>query len=898
MDANGSEETRSTENGGLRRFLPRAPKTGTLLRAGLSTFVVLAMGMLLMHSLGLFTIPSFITTTGKIYVDSPEVYTRERLVNDRYDEDYWLRQQLKMLDERENLRLVTAREAISADVGVGGAEAAGAANELGAGDQVDRLSFEQEFRIVSGIRDAIRQQILENMLDDRHDLTSNSVYGLKFDTTVIPGTNTQRRAFVHVELPIDPLFDRTTATEGGVPYYVLDYCDRKKGVVTELNSRQKQYYDDWLKDLQKRLNRMEDSVFRAVEERKGADEKDQHERSDRSEYDICTALTLEAVLGIPAEVFYDFNRSPPQRETKIEYSTLWINILRIPPEDFYNLSRCPLVVPDEGPSVLDERGSIAEDLALEKLTLLEVALGLVDLVSEDSSTEPSEAAVQAAKPLKDWIRLPDPWANYFLIGRRPSGQSENASRPFGVMFEVVELFEGFEVRKSDAPIEEGLLPIGDSEDGVWKLFVDGFLQENRERFFADAFSLKYAPGSAAIVELLSLKKELCDRDNLDDCKRYLEGGEIEVPSGLFNFIEDLGQQDAYSYAMFPKNDVTGILWETSALLAAEASGGFLGLEKQSRRAATSSVLVGYGDGSGGGPHTRDREPSEGGAQPSDRDADPAHRRPVAFGWVISPQGNMEPAQKSLLALVSVPAWTSTLHLDVSVGWLDQHGDSVADQEEGFPVDISVPPDYETFDSVFRNDPSVSRNPRIQEDEMDKDIYVRAGGSTKILIPGSRLWRSATVTLGAEIADRIRVMPNMQGVVAEFDEVDLPYAAYNPDSGVTSEEAEKDSPVGTSKVTSEECEHIEGLRGRPVQLRVWTSEGVARAVRPVCVMYDREQVTGEKDKTRSPVAATPKHPRYQSVAVESGDVVERVTVWRAQSDGDEKTERSSAKGEAD
>ena len=47
--------------------------------------------------------------------------------------------------------------------------------------------FDQDFLIRSGIRDAIRQLILENLLDDRHDLTGNSVYGLKFDISVIPG---------------------------------------------------------------------------------------------------------------------------------------------------------------------------------------------------------------------------------------------------------------------------------------------------------------------------------------------------------------------------------------------------------------------------------------------------------------------------------------------------------------------------------------------------------------------------------------------------------------------------------------------------------------------------------------------------------------------------------------
>ena len=32
-------------------------------------------------------------TTGEIYVDSPEVYTRERLVNDRLEQEAWLRSQ-------------------------------------------------------------------------------------------------------------------------------------------------------------------------------------------------------------------------------------------------------------------------------------------------------------------------------------------------------------------------------------------------------------------------------------------------------------------------------------------------------------------------------------------------------------------------------------------------------------------------------------------------------------------------------------------------------------------------------------------------------------------------------------------------------------------------------------
>jgi hypothetical protein len=54
-----------------------------------------ALAVLAAHFLDLIHLPlPFLETTGRIYVDSPEVYTRERLVNDRYDQDYWLRQRL------------------------------------------------------------------------------------------------------------------------------------------------------------------------------------------------------------------------------------------------------------------------------------------------------------------------------------------------------------------------------------------------------------------------------------------------------------------------------------------------------------------------------------------------------------------------------------------------------------------------------------------------------------------------------------------------------------------------------------------------------------------------------------------------------------------------------------
>jgi hypothetical protein len=120
-----------------------------------------------------------------------------------------------------------------------------------------------------------------------------------------------------------------------------------------------------------------------------------------------------------------------------------------------------------------------------------------------------------------------------------------------------------------------------------------------------------------------------------------------LPSRLFNFIERLGELDAYSYAVFPKNDVVGIVNDISAQLEAGAGdGGMFDVGRHLLESRTVLVLVGYGDG---------------------RRMKSGENSSVGFGWVISPVGSMQPTQKSQLALVAVPAWTRVLRLEVVTG---------------------------------------------------------------------------------------------------------------------------------------------------------------------------------------------------------------------------------------
>ncbi len=45
------------------------------------------------------------TTRGQIFVDTPEVFTRERIVNDRFEQVSWLEKQLRRADNSINFSL-------------------------------------------------------------------------------------------------------------------------------------------------------------------------------------------------------------------------------------------------------------------------------------------------------------------------------------------------------------------------------------------------------------------------------------------------------------------------------------------------------------------------------------------------------------------------------------------------------------------------------------------------------------------------------------------------------------------------------------------------------------------------------------------------------------------------
>jgi hypothetical protein len=137
--------------------------------------------ILLLLAVGIFSaIWNLSTVLGEIIVSSPQIYTRERLVNDRYDQAHWLQKQLQLLDDTTELSSGVISQSnelsVSGRLGPIGQEST-SASLVGANRELPKLDsneeslpFDLKFVIRGSIRDTIRELALENSLDDRHDL--------------------------------------------------------------------------------------------------------------------------------------------------------------------------------------------------------------------------------------------------------------------------------------------------------------------------------------------------------------------------------------------------------------------------------------------------------------------------------------------------------------------------------------------------------------------------------------------------------------------------------------------------------------------------------------------------------------------------------------------------------
>lgn len=731
-------------------------------------------------------------TEGAIYVDSPEIYTRERLVNDRYEHDYWLRKQLKNLDSAENFTTGSTYKRYAVDVtapgagtdstgGTGGDPVHSAINESGQITPMKRgegksLTFPQEFRIRAAVRDSIRQLILENMLDDRHDLKGSSLFGLKFDTTVIPGTNTHKRAFINISLTPDSLEsdsirDPKKKQIKGLPAHVkqsllADDTSDKNNSSNDLEKYENLYHK-WLNDLEFRLNLYVTNYCKYISAGKnmgiGAGKK-----TEMLNTQGISAITVMDVLGMNLNKYLNKSKIYEPKSTDINSEDDAKKDKEF--EKKTTLQRINLSMPWSNLlQITTSRLSKAEDDACKNdLTFnVEIVYDTIYIIK-----------------LSDWEylqKMKEPESEllpYFVLDTKEMANKKDNDKKKEYVIAVSNPYKNYTLTKKQF---EEIKP--------------KYPQDNR---LGKLVEIALKNGKTLPILQITLPKDACSESRQplekDGCKAEIET--LGIPSGLFNFIDSVLNTDAYTYAIFPKTDIVGILSETSfsgnvnqGSLA--RNGGIraqIGIETGVRESKTPAVLIGYGDGL----------KSDG--------------RTVRFGWVISGRNVMESVQKSQMVLISVPSWTRSLKLEITTGWLDRNSQQTSDDPK--MITVPVPPDLEAVDSVMVEN-NAKRQPKILDLFLD-DVQVRACTRADIIIPGLRLWRSTTVTLGSQRADRIVVLPNMHGIIATFNTVQIPNVA--PDSDT---------------------------KNAKTKLRVWTSQGISFAKKPVTVTHIPESGFCEK-----------------------------------------------------
>ncbi|ANT62724.1 hypothetical protein AYJ57_20340 [Salipiger sp. CCB-MM3] len=645
--------------------------------------------------------------SGLIYVESPEVYTRQRLVNDRYLQDAWLRERLEEIDDpdagwieeaqaemrRAVLSIVAGREAVKPE-DEAASESATSISDT-ALQELLKVPFDARFQLQSEARDKIRQLILENALDDRHDLSGNTVFGLKFDTSILPGSETYLNPTVAVRMhqnPLDRLFDLHRSGPDGTAvgprgpedfvrhfmrYEEVSGGDRQsppwKFSSDELDILEQidEYFAGWLLSLERRLAEYRGDVGDSCPDAESA--------------------AVRALLRAPiceADAGGGLRLSTPAR-ARIE--TVLAQVESV--DDALSfITRAPHFGRKTAEKLRAQVIRNAEDICGvfgdDKVTLEQ-------FLSEQQSSIPSAQG-----------RVPGVWG-VFLDAKTTFRDSY---KPGLCPFDIDMSFGGSSVTLF-VTYQEGVQNFGPSADPSF-LREGGLLPLVCEREFCPNFHVWLDAGpeadeaqieemknslspealatigreAAAISErvvcrlqiggsgpgrrvtgpdretLLAQYKALVGDDGagveVTDC---VAGRSLRLRLGAFEFFRRMAEVESYTYAAFPRGDVTGVVREVgehqSLGLEGEASGasGRAGYERSSRERTIEAVprVINFASG-----QSRSSQPEL------------ERSKHFDFGWTVVKEGAKEPMMVSQLVLISMPAYMDEISLTLWKGFLD------------------------------------------------------------------------------------------------------------------------------------------------------------------------------------------------------------------------------------
>ncbi|MFO0994192.1 MAG: hypothetical protein U1E67_19930 [Hyphomicrobiales bacterium] len=704
-----------------------------------------------------------------IYVESPEVYTRERLINERSTEEAWLNDQLKLVDRYVSRANVINKLTDSTNITAGPAEA----KEAGEGDQaeppaptagtasseeassantVHSLTFDQNFKLLSAYRNLIRQRMIENRLDDRHDLEGNSLYILKFDSTVLGVPSLNERAVIQVRILPPTELTRLTARDAET---ILGAVNSHPEILSYTQAN----YNNWKESLATRMNTILSMSLRDFKTTDFAQYPGRTRMLDRLSHslppEVLEGVDLEAVLGDVA------------RGTK------------------------PAIADDKLTRILTELITYFATAAVSSVTT-------DDTLDIDIEVSSSQKSLVITTPLsRDYFRI----TLQYNLGTLDSlidiaPLTSNA-------FITDDKCNWEQKREADFP---DYFQQSFGEAVLWQHYRLQIPGDTESRAAVVAAALKQMPANGVTSSILQLTPT---PDMFPGCRIAMG---ITYESGLINFARKIGRFNTYSYSVLPRESPISVYNEIALTTKAAASieNARVGRtqETESSNWELRPVLSTFGD-------TVRIEDTPG--QPSEPDDAVAPETEPVVGWVIdlSAQATdnrrmMSPmtVNESVVAIVSVPAWWPELVVKIDRGWLNS--DSFRDQslhdERPVTYSVKLPNRPEMLDTLLFG--SEGRQPVIVGVDTSAASAKNGCEELSVLVTGSRLWRNTAVTIGSAKADEIEVLPNMEGIIAKFRTSNVP-----PLNGET-------APPHPGPIT---------IKGK---LRVWTSDGMSENQQPV------------------------------------------------------------------
>jgi hypothetical protein len=733
---------------------------------------------------------------GLILLNTPQVFTRSRLVNDRATEGAWLSAQLNRTSELLNLekfgqpsfvRMVQRQMLLSKD-GAGGASPVGS-EDIAKQLTGLKLSPAEQLRDAIAYREEIRNRQLSTVLDDRHDIEGNTIYRLNFSATVVPPHGSDRLAAVVVHLsesrpPLQHALNERYVElmhdwAGKLQSQLVDIINDRLFLIERDNSLspdEAKALHEWLlmqiedrvkeatgvggvEELKLLLRKMEADTdqfaVRGIEEmvKTSGAKASVNRNNDDAER---AAGDAQSEAGRSADGKNNQPRPDPIREaaTILHYqckSDGRMNLRKVPgvtfPDDAEEKLSCPPTRPFGSSmraliSIVDIIRNVTERVRLDPTLVqcqrtTETYFLLLDATvfgpppQRQQPGSGPQTPNWSAMPLLDACKL----FGGYMFAERMSVDTRIGRRAVVAEFQVYHTLQ--KVPKTDVRN------------------IDGSLLTIR-----DLFEIKL-PASCGIGA----------------CDPVVEPREdYRTASLALAALQGMLRQraTAFTYEVVPdRQALFGQAVEAdSAALSMSRVNLTLGAAVKSAAASnvTMPTIMGFGD-FGLAHH-----------------AVGAQNGTTKFGWIMFPRADQNwnwfrrhvPEKYAVTAFVSVPGWWKTAVLNIQTCWVSDRSIArtvdpvnICMQEPSwrarkrvneYALQLRLPGDSDAAVQNLRFE--VLAYPYLKRPLADPVVEI--GRAANLLITGGRLWRSPVVRLGAQQAQSIEVLPDMQGIVAKFD----------------------------------------------------------------------------------------------------------------------------------